>query len=72
MEYSDIKNKQKITDDFNGMTFEQRGIAGKIIQTYEIRDLLILRDRVKANYQREMKWINDNLKSRIKNINLPN
>ena len=56
-----LKLKQ-VSDAFNAMPFEYRKIASNSETMVRIRDLERLKVRVKENYEREIKHINEQIK----------
>jgi hypothetical protein len=65
----EIKLKQA-SDAFNSMPFEYRKITANSETTTRIRDLLRLKERIKQNYDREIKYINERIKSYLQSIKL--
>lgn len=58
-----IKNRQKVNQLFNEMPFECRKIAVDAELVSRIQDLLLLKNRLKENYEREVKYIDERIKS---------
>ena len=58
-----MKTRKECADKFNSMPFEHRIISVDIEMIARIQDLELLKERVKANYTREIQYIN----ARIKN-----
>ncbi len=58
-----IKNRQKVNHNFNLMPFESRKVAADAELVARIQDLLLLKKRLKDNYDREVKYIDDRIKS---------
>jgi hypothetical protein len=59
---------KSVSDAFNAMPFEYREITADSETMVRIRDLQRLRDRVKSNYLRELKWIDETIKSYLRTI----
>jgi hypothetical protein len=65
----ELKLKQ-VSDAFNTMPFEYRKITSNSETMTRIRDLQRLKERMKDNYMREMKWVNERIKSYLQSIKL--
>lgn len=65
----ELKLKQ-VSDAFNSMPFEYRAISSNSETMVRIRDLQRLKERVKDNYLREIKYIDERIKSYLKSIKL--
>jgi hypothetical protein len=63
----ELKLKQ-VSEAFNAMPFEYRKIASDSETMVRIRDLQRLKDRLKANYEREIKYINETIKHYLNTI----
>jgi len=63
----ELKLKQ-VSETFNAMPFEYRKITSDSETMIRIRDLQRLRDRVKSNYLRELKWIDETIKNYLRTI----
>jgi hypothetical protein len=61
---------KRVSDAFNSMPFEYRKITSDSETMVRIRDLERLRDRIKSNYERELKFINDQIKSYLQSIKI--
>lgn len=64
----EIKNETKILEAFNNMPFENKKISIEMKFVTRIRELEHLKVRVKANYVREIKFIDDQIKSYERSI----
>lgn len=62
------EERLKISEEFNALTFEQRGVAIKVELCARILDVEIAKKRLKTNYTREMKYLNDKIKSFEQNL----
>lgn len=56
-------DRDKYSNAFNSMPYEQRKIAVDSEMIARIQDLEYLKDRLKLNYQREIRWINERIKN---------
>ena len=65
----ELKLKQ-VTDTFNSMPFEYRHIASNSETQVRIMDLERLKIRMKANYEKELKYINEQIKYYLQTIKL--
>ena len=63
----ELKLKQ-VSDAFNAMPFEYRAIASDSETMVRIRDLQRLKERIKDNYEREIKYINERIKHYLQTI----
>jgi hypothetical protein len=54
---------QVYADRFNALPFESREIACDSELVSRMRDLEYLKQRLKENYVRELKWVNSRIKS---------
>jgi len=63
----ELKLKQ-VTEAFNNMPFEYRHIASNSETQVRIMDLERLKIRLKENYERELKFINEKIKYYLHSI----
>jgi hypothetical protein len=70
MDTDDIGNENTISEAFNEMPIEYRKIAINLELIVRIRDLQRLKTRIKENYERELKYINEQIKIYKRSIKL--